>query len=148
MTVPIATNVDPTLRRDQFYHQVGTRIREGREKRAMTQEALAKIIGLSRTSLTNIERGRQRILLHTLSEIATALGMNANELFPAPENDVQVIRLTLQSQISTLPQPQQDFVQRTLGPVIDHENSKGKSNSSKSKPLTRALRDKRGSRKR
>jgi hypothetical protein len=37
---------------------------------------------MSRTSVTNIERGRQKMLLHTLWDIAGAVGVEASELLP------------------------------------------------------------------
>ena len=55
---------------DGFYVAVGGLIREARESRGVTQEALASLVLLSRTSLTNIERGRQKVRLHTLCRLA------------------------------------------------------------------------------
>jgi transcriptional regulator with XRE-family HTH domain len=55
----------------------------------MSQEAFAKAVGLSRTSITNIERGRQPISLHTLYFMADILGVEASDLLPpAPKNTV------------------------------------------------------------
>ncbi len=48
----------------------------------VTQENLAKLVGLTRTSLTNIEKGRQKILLHTFADLASALGVRPAELLP------------------------------------------------------------------
>jgi transcriptional regulator with XRE-family HTH domain len=39
-------------------------------------------LGLSRTSITNIERGRQPIQLHTLYKIAEVLGVEPTALLP------------------------------------------------------------------
>ena len=49
----------------------------------MTQEALASEIGLSRTSIVNIERGRQQLLLHTLAQISAALSISLQDLLPS-----------------------------------------------------------------
>ncbi len=57
------------------YRMIGFRIALEREKINMTQEILAKKIGLDRTSIVNIENGRQRIMLHTVEEISKALGI-------------------------------------------------------------------------
>jgi transcriptional regulator with XRE-family HTH domain len=51
----------------------------------MTQDALAAIVGLSRTSVTNIERGRQKLLLHTLSRMAAALKTPLAEMIPVSD---------------------------------------------------------------
>ena len=59
---------------------VGARIRIIREALGLTQGELADRVDLDRTSVTNIETGRQRMLLHTVEDIATALGTNAKNL--------------------------------------------------------------------
>lgn len=64
-----------------FYVAVGRCIAMARKGR-MTQEALAKKATLTRTSIINIEKGRQQILLHTLIDIATALHVSPVELIP------------------------------------------------------------------
>ena len=48
--------------------------------RNMTQSELATVIGLTRTSVTNIEKGRQKLLVHSLFEIAAALGISPVKL--------------------------------------------------------------------
>lgn len=77
-----------------FYEEVGRRIRDARLRRkpSLTQHDLAEQISLTRTSITNIEKGRQKILLHTLTEIADALKIDPAALLPtrkmAPERDL------------------------------------------------------------
>lgn len=53
-----------------------------RAKEHPSQEDLALALGLSRTSITNIERGRQPIQLHTLYKIADVLGVEPTVLLP------------------------------------------------------------------
>lgn len=65
-----------------FYKGVGERVRSARLDQKVTQEALAKLVGLTRTSLTNIEKGRQKILLHTFADLAAALRVPETELLP------------------------------------------------------------------
>jgi transcriptional regulator with XRE-family HTH domain len=48
----------------------------------MTQEELAGLVSLTRTSITNVEKGRQKLLLHTLSDIAEALEVDLASLLP------------------------------------------------------------------
>jgi transcriptional regulator with XRE-family HTH domain len=50
----------------------------------LTQEGLAQLVSLTRTSITNIEKGRQKILLHTLRDIADALQVQVATLVPQP----------------------------------------------------------------
>jgi transcriptional regulator with XRE-family HTH domain len=65
-----------------LYEYVGRRVRKAREERGLTQEALASLISLSRTSVTNIEKGRQTIALHKFVEIADALRVDPSSLLP------------------------------------------------------------------
>lgn len=64
-----------------FYEAVGRRIREAR-KGKITQEALASIVSLTRTSIVNIEQGRQQLFVHTLVDIARALHVPVADLIP------------------------------------------------------------------
>lgn len=57
------------------------RFRE-RPEFGLSQDALAKRVGLSRTSVTNIEKGRQQIPLHALYSFADALGVEPTALLP------------------------------------------------------------------
>jgi DNA-binding XRE family transcriptional regulator len=68
-----------------FYDEVGRRIRDARKRRTppLTQDELARSVGLTRTSITNVEQGRQKCLLHTLADIAAALHVEVGSLIPA-----------------------------------------------------------------
>lgn len=48
----------------------------------MTQEKLGRLVGLSRTSITNIERGHQHVSLHHIFAIAEALRVPPDALLP------------------------------------------------------------------
>jgi len=65
-----------------FYQQLGDNIRVRRKTRNLSQDALAKLVGLTRTSLTNIESGRQHPPLHILCEIAAQLDVAVPQLLP------------------------------------------------------------------
>lgn len=67
---------------DLFNEELGRRIRAARHGK-LTQAVLGEQIGLSRTAITNIECGRQRLLVDQLVDIADALGVAAAELLPA-----------------------------------------------------------------
>ena len=66
-----------------LYRHVGAAIRRYREARGMTQAQLASAVGLLRTSVVNLEAGRQRAPLHTLFPICAVLGIEAADLLPA-----------------------------------------------------------------
>jgi len=67
---------------DSVYAEIGKQIRQLREKKGITQERLAELASLTRTSITNIEKGRQKLPIHTLYVLANALGAEANEFLP------------------------------------------------------------------
>jgi len=69
-----------------FYKAFGKLLRLKREQRdGLTQEKLGLLIGLSRTSITNIEKGRQHISLHQLFVLAEALKVRPEALLPAAD---------------------------------------------------------------
>jgi transcriptional regulator with XRE-family HTH domain len=68
----------------EFYRQLGAKIRRFRTQRKLSQDGLAKLVGLTRTSLTNIEQGRQHPPLHKFCEIVEQLRVDISELLPIP----------------------------------------------------------------
>lgn len=85
---------------DELYRELGRKIRQARERQGerLSQDALAKQLGISRASIVNIEAGRQRTPLHLLWQIAELLGTELTLLIPtredllAPTNQVQLER--------------------------------------------------------
>ena len=61
---------------------LGSRIRERRKSSHVSQADLARTVGLSRASISNIENGRQPLTVHTLWKIARAVGASAKDLLP------------------------------------------------------------------
>lgn len=70
------------MQENGLYSEIGRRIKAEREALGFSQIDLAQEIGLTRTSITNIEAGRQRMLIQTLYAIATALGIPVSDLLP------------------------------------------------------------------
>jgi transcriptional regulator with XRE-family HTH domain len=66
---------------DHLYRLVGERVRLRRTGR-LTQVKLAQMVRIARTSLTNLERGKQRLPLHLLLRIADALNCELADLMP------------------------------------------------------------------
>jgi transcriptional regulator with XRE-family HTH domain len=67
---------------DDFYEELGKAIRRRREERELKQAELGEHLGLSRTSVTNIESGRQRLLADQLCRVAHILGCDVSDLLP------------------------------------------------------------------
>lgn len=72
-----------TPRVRDFYVELGRLIKEKRKRILLNQSALGDSVGLSRTSITNIERGRQQVALHMLYVLASALRVEPQDLLPA-----------------------------------------------------------------
>jgi transcriptional regulator with XRE-family HTH domain len=76
----MAAKVDES--QNALYIEVGKRIKNARNKKNFSQNRLAEASSLSRTSITNIEKGRQHLPIHTLYAIANVLEINVAELLP------------------------------------------------------------------
>jgi DNA-binding XRE family transcriptional regulator len=74
---------------DSLYRAFGEMVRLNRERQpGLTQEKFGKLVGLSRTSIVNIEKGRQHIALHQLFVFAGALKVRPDALLPSPVDGV------------------------------------------------------------
>jgi DNA-binding XRE family transcriptional regulator len=65
-----------------FLAEVGKRLRERRQDAGMTQERLARLVGLHRTSMANIEGGKYDMPLTTLLAVCAALGCEPADVIP------------------------------------------------------------------
>ena len=75
---PRSTLVEPC------YRHIGAHMRMLRERRGWTQDGVAYALGWTRASVSNIEAGKQRVMLHDLPRIARVFGVPAKQ-FIAPE---------------------------------------------------------------
>lgn len=67
---------------EAIYRDVGRIIARERKKRGYNQTQLAKLMGISRGSVANIEVGRQRIPTHRLFHIAYIFDCEIIDLVP------------------------------------------------------------------
>jgi len=70
---------------NRIYGLLGKQIRAARQEAGLTQDELAQKVGLTRTSITNIEQGQQRIHIHTLYKIAQVLNKPIADFMPPVE---------------------------------------------------------------
>jgi transcriptional regulator with XRE-family HTH domain len=105
----------------EFYAEVGRRVRKARKSRLLTQESLASLVSLTRTSITNIEKGRQKILLHTLADLATALRVNYASLLP--DNPARSRDTDLQDALKGRPLHEQQFIKSAVQSVREGERA-------------------------
>jgi transcriptional regulator with XRE-family HTH domain len=83
--IDIESKRSHTARVEALYRSFGRGLREAREEAGLTQRQVAERVGLTRTSVTNIERGNQHIALHQLFLLADAVGREPTELLPNGE---------------------------------------------------------------
>ena len=72
-------NVDP------LYVELGARIKAARKLKGMSQQELAKVLGLHRVSVANIEAGRQKVMFHQVLVLVQVLGLSLD--FPQVDEE-------------------------------------------------------------
>lgn len=65
-----------------LYIEIGLKITALRRQQGIGQQELARAIGLTRTSITNLEAGRQHVTLFCLCQIADLLGVSLDAILP------------------------------------------------------------------
>lgn len=68
--------------RELLYREFGIALANERRRKHLSQAQLGAKVGLSRTSVTNIECGRQPIQLHQLYHFASILQVDVSKLLP------------------------------------------------------------------
>ncbi|HML96266.1 MAG TPA: helix-turn-helix transcriptional regulator [Thermodesulfobacteriota bacterium] len=96
----------------QLYTKIGKLIRVQRNKKKLTQNELAMKVGLTRTSITNIESGSQKIQIHDLYSIAQVFNIPVQSLLPE-------IELSDTNIMDTLPSGLKPNVQKWLVDLLD-----------------------------
>ena len=80
---------------DAIYRDIGSKVRQARSEKGTTQGELASRANLTRTSISNIEAGRQRVTLYALLRMAEALDVAPATLLPdlrsLPSADVNML---------------------------------------------------------
>ena len=107
-----------------FYQQFGRQLRQARKAAGLSQADLAVALDLTRTSVTNIEKGRQQVLLHTFGRMLHVLKVTPIELLPADQAQPET---TFLPRLNTLAIDEREFVERGLRQLgkEKHESSLG-----------------------
>jgi DNA-binding XRE family transcriptional regulator len=103
----------------KFYIDLGSKIHTIRKQCKINQDQLAEKVGLTRTSIVNIEKGRQKVLIHTLINIASALNADLKELIPVePPFNYFIVNSEYnelpKSQFNELPKTEQQLVNQLI----------------------------------
>jgi len=80
---------------DSFYLQVSELIKTERIKKNYKQQQLCDLLGLSRGSITNLEKGKHRPSIYQLLKLAVFFGIDYTQLIPIelekPETTIRQI---------------------------------------------------------
>jgi len=110
----MAANMGPV---EPAYARLGRDVRRLRKLQKLTQAELAQRLDrdgqrLGRTSIANIESGKQRVMLHVFLELAEALGVDPADLLPRePQLSPRVAE-----QVRDLPEREQEWLMNVLSP--------------------------------
>lgn len=69
----------------KLYESIGNNIRCIRKQRGMHHNEVAEAIGVTRASVVNIEKGRQRISIDKLLKLCELFGCNAMDILPSKD---------------------------------------------------------------
>lgn len=95
---------------DAFYIYVGEKVRFHRKKARMDQETLSRHVNLSRTTIINIEKGRQRLSLEHAWLIAKVFGISFDDILPPVEtksveewkNEIQKVGVNKETELGVI----------------------------------------------
>lgn len=93
------------MQADDIYRLLGEAVARRRKLLRMTQAELAKVVGLSRGSIANIEVGRQKMLVHQAYAVADALRLeNVGQLLPlVPSSEPSVEHVRVHVGVGSVP---------------------------------------------
>jgi transcriptional regulator with XRE-family HTH domain len=77
---------------EDIYLFVANRVRLARKQASLTQEELGDHTGIGRTSIVNIEAGRQRVLLHHLAAISEVTNIEISCFLPVLNNESNIVQ--------------------------------------------------------
>ncbi len=68
-------------------NELGTRLKKAREYLGLTQDDVAKLIGVSRVVITNIENGARKVSAEELSKFSKIYGWTMEELIEGEKEE-------------------------------------------------------------
>ena len=85
--------------------EFGKRMKEARNKKGLTQEALAELLGVDRLHVNRLEKGAKACSIDLLMDISKLLGVSSDYLLkgaPAIPSDVRVRMLSALTELTLL----------------------------------------------
>lgn len=97
-----------------LYNLIGERVRRQRIQVDMTQAQLADAVGVLRTSIANIEAGRQKPPLHLLYKLCMELGVEVADILPSNAVISQPTIITVEGTPKEVPPKTAEFLKQLL----------------------------------
>lgn len=76
-----------------LYTDIGNRVRRARRRKEISQDDLGQAVGLKRTSIANLEAGRQHPPVHIILLIAQATESPVAELLPTTDDLDKLVKI-------------------------------------------------------
>ena len=94
-------------------NELGTRLKKAREYLGLTQEDVAKLIGVSRVIITNIEAGIRKVSAEELSKFSKIYGWTMEELLEGEKEERMAIPMFART-FSELSKEDQDEIMNLI----------------------------------
>jgi len=112
---------------EPFYSELGRRVQTARNNLGMTQEELGRSLQppMTRASIANIEAGKQRVMVHTLAQLADRLTLALSELVPTEKGREQHFPANVKAELHQkldLPEPK---IRRLAARLNQHGGKRG-----------------------
>lgn len=98
-----------------LYNLIGEGVRQQRIRVGMTQAQLADAVGVLRTSIANIEAGRQKLPLHLLYKLCLELGVEVADILPQNTAVSQPTTIHTDGAPQEVPPKAAEFLKQLLG---------------------------------
>lgn len=97
---------------------IGGRIKELRTAKGLQQEELADMVGITRESLSRMERNKVSSSIETLQRICDALGVSLRHFFNAPESELPPEVRSIAKSVMSLNEEQRRTLDRFLRSLV------------------------------
>ncbi|MBO8159149.1 MAG: helix-turn-helix transcriptional regulator [Thermosyntropha sp.] len=94
--------------KDMGFKEIGKKLQMAREEAGLSQEQLASMLGCAQSTLSNYEKGKRRLYLNQLEQIAAVLGKPIEYFLesstPAENNSKEEIKKNIDSALDDEPE--------------------------------------------
>lgn len=106
---------------DEFNRAFGRKLRVAREEAGLSQGDLAERVDLSRTSITNIEKGNQQPTLKLAVKLAEEVGVSLSALTDEAEEQSAkpTIKRTVERSLERYPESNQEWFRSIVSSADD-----------------------------